>query len=124
MNTKTLTILILTFLLITVLAFIIGITTITNNKTVEASTINTSNHPKIITENGFKVLADNDPDRQTIFATVVSKTSDGKYNTAINNYDANDTILIDGQFSKGDKVMITFFHDDVESVKIIERNEL
>ncbi|MEM5009276.1 hypothetical protein WKH57_01015 [Niallia taxi] len=37
MNTKTLTILILTFLLITVLAFIIGITSISNNKTVEAS---------------------------------------------------------------------------------------
>lgn len=123
MNIKTLTILILTFLLIIVTAFIIGITSLLNNKSVEASTI-TINEPKIVTENGYKVIKDNDPDRQTVIATVISKTNDGEFYTAVNNYDSNDTIVIDGNYAKGDKVMITFFHYDIESVKIIERNKL
>ena len=123
MNTKPsryLMITIISFTLVIILAVVIGIISLTQKET----SAQTLNEHTIITENGYKVVKDNDPDRQTVIATVISKTNDGKYYTAINNYDANDTITIDVQFSKGDKVMITFLHDDIESVKIMERNEL
>ncbi|MEI2465024.1 hypothetical protein [Niallia taxi] len=130
---------ILTFLLATIIAVVVGIMSLNQKEasaqslsnvsiedTLNQAGINTkqSNEPTIITENGYKVIKDNDPERQTIIATVISKTSDSKLYTAVNNYDSSDTIVIDGKFSKGDKVMITFFHDDIEKVEVLETKEL
>ncbi|MEK4907369.1 hypothetical protein [Niallia sp. FSL M8-0099] len=58
---------------------------------------------------------------EIITATVISKTSDGLFYTAVNNNDPDDIVVIEGSFAKGDKVQITFFHDDIESVDILER---
>lgn len=114
---KPLTILITLFLILAVLVIYALTNTQSGTKHVSAQ----SNEPTIIAENGYKVIQDNDPNRQTILATVVSKTPDGKYFTAVNNYDSSDTVVIDGNFAKGDKVSITFFHDDVEKVEVLER---
>jgi len=141
MNTKVSPYLMIAILLFLIAAMVISATLIiplTQKQSSEVSNapiedtlkqagINTdkpTDEPDIITENEFKVVKDNDSERQTIIATVISKTNDDKHFTAVNNYDSSDTILIDGNYSKGDKVMITFFHDDIEKVEVLEREAL
>lgn len=118
--------------LFTILAFILILTISVSSQThinashatKQTSISNLSNNtkePHIVNENGFKVVSDSDPNRQTIIATIISKTPDKQYYSAVNAYDSSDivTIPLSDTYATGDKVTITFFHDDIESVEIL-----
>lgn len=102
---------------------IIAVLTLSSNSTPKTTAESVYKEPEIITENHRKVIEDNDEAKQTISATIISKTPDGQQLTAVNNYDDKDIVLIDnsGTWKQGDKVYITFADDKVDNVKLIKR---
>lgn len=73
---------------------------------------------RIVEENGFKVLEDNNEKTTTIVAQIEDNDSDGDgYVSALNVYDDRDEVAIHKEsYKKGDVVLITFEGDDVVSV--------
>jgi len=103
---------------------IIAVLTLSSNSTPKTTAESVYKEPEIITENDRKVIEDNDEAKQTISATIISKTHDGQQLSAVNNYDEKDIVLIDNNndtWKQGDKVYITFADDKVDNVKLIKR---
>ena len=102
---------------------IIAVLTLSSNSTPKTTAESVYKEPEIITENDRKVIEDNDEAKQTISATIISKTHDGQQLSAVNNYDEKDIVLIDNSdtWKQGDKVYITFADDKVDNVKLIKR---
>jgi len=102
---------------------IIAVLTLSSNSTPKTTAESVYKEPEIITENNRKVIEDNDEAKQTISATIISKTQDGQHFSAVNNYDEKDIVLIDKTeaFQQGDKVYITFKEEKVDNIKLITR---
>jgi len=104
---------------------IIAVLTLSSNSTPKTTAESVYKEPEIITEVNRKVIEDNDEAKQTISATIISKTPDGKHFSAVNNYDDKDIVVLDKTeettWKNGDKVYITFAGDKVDSVEVVKR---
>ncbi len=104
---------------------IIAVLTLSSNSTPKTTAESVYKEPEIITEANRKVIEDNDEAKQTISATIISKTPDGKHLSAVNNYDDKDIVVLDKTeettWKNGDKVYITFAGDKVDSVEVVKR---
>ncbi|MCA1021611.1 hypothetical protein [Halobacillus litoralis] len=96
--------------------------------TLVACSVSQESSFDIVEENGFKVVADEDPERSTIICTLDSLSNHGLSSdehtdlACVNNYDSSDVVFLDNMedFHEEETVSVTFFHDDVESVKIFK----
>lgn len=106
-----------------IISIIIIVLTLTSNITpkTEAQTVFTE--PNIINEGERKVIADNDSTTQTVSATIISKTPDGKSYSAVNNYDSKDIFVIESQesYEVGTKVNVTFYKEKIQKVQVVKK---